>query len=111
VFLSASCFVALAFLEVYYAGHRPHTPQPTLEQTVRLPWTYPVSYGTVWDASLMQETFSLGFCSFGIIALGWAIRIYVLGDDIPIRGEARRFGRLTRDHTIRLVQSAPNRRD
>jgi hypothetical protein len=92
----ACSFVALTLLEIYYAGHRPHTPQPGLGQIVRLPWTYPISYGDQGDASLMLWLFSAGFYSWALFGVSWAIRIYILGDDAPLRGGSPRLGRLTR---------------
>ena len=44
----------------------------------------------------MVAFFWLGFFSIVPFALGWAIRIYVLDDDVPIRGQKPRFGHLTR---------------
>ena len=96
-FVFVGAFVALAFLEIYYAGHRSHAPQPEVGQTVRLPWTYPVSYGSPRDASLMLWIFNSGFYSWAFFGIGWAIRIYILGEGLPIRGQVTRPGRMTRE--------------
>jgi hypothetical protein len=50
IVLFAVSLIGSTFFEMYFAGHRPHTPQPGMEQTVRLAWTHPVSYGTARDA-------------------------------------------------------------
>jgi hypothetical protein len=97
VFVFVSSFIMLTFLEIYYSGHRPHAPQPNAGQIIRLPWTHPVSYGSANEATLMYRIFAIGFYSWTLFGLGWAIRIYILGEDIPLRGEAKRLGRLTRE--------------
>jgi hypothetical protein len=43
----------------------------------------------------MYRLFDVGFCSFGIIGLGLAIRIYVLGEDVQMRGKPKYFDRVT----------------
>jgi hypothetical protein len=96
-FIFVGSFVALALVMFYYAGHRPHAPQPAVGQTVRLPWVLPPSYGNARDAALMFGVFSAGFYSSAIFGIGWAIRIYILGEDVPIQGEVQRPGRLTRE--------------
>lgn len=97
VIVFVSSFIMLTFLEVYYSSRRPHAPQPNAGQTVRLPWTHPVSYGSANEATLMHRIFDVGFYSWTLFGVGWAIRIYILGEDVPIRGEAKRPGRLTRE--------------
>jgi hypothetical protein len=96
-FLFFGSFIVLTVMQIYYIDHRPHTPQPELERTVPLPWTRPVSYGTAGDASKMFVVFSTGFYSIAIFAAGRAIRIYILDDDLPLRGARTRYGRLKRD--------------
>ena len=95
VLIFVSSFAALTFFEIYYAGHRPRVPEPS--HTVRLPWTFPVSYGTTRDAALMTRIFFTGFSSWMLFGVGWAIRIYILNEDMPIRGTAPGPGRLTRE--------------
>ena len=78
VFLFATSFITLTFLEMYYPGHRPHTAQRMTGQTVHLPWTHPVSYGTARDAALMHRSFWLGMYSWAFFGLSLVIRVYIL---------------------------------
>ena len=64
---------------------------------MRLPWTFPTSYGSAYDADVMHCVFWVGFSSWALFAIGWAIRVYVVGEDVPLRGKVPRPGRLTRD--------------
>jgi len=96
IFVFATSFIVGTSLQVYYPGHRPHVPQPNTGQTVKLPWTNPVSYGSAADATLMYRIFWLGMYSWALFGLSLAIRVYILNDDVPIRGEPMRFGQLTR---------------
>jgi hypothetical protein len=92
----AASFIGGTLLEIYYPGHRPHVPQPNIGQTVKLPWTNPVSFGSSDDAGLMYGIFWLGMYSWALFGLSLAIRVYILDEHVPIRGEPQRFGRLTR---------------
>jgi hypothetical protein len=95
--LFVGSFVSLTLLQLYYPGHRPHAPQRGSGQTTKLPWTNPVSYGTARDASLTMWCFWSGFYAMVPFGLGWAIRIYILGEDgPPTRGTPPRFGTLSR---------------
>ena len=71
-------FLLLTSFTLYYSATRPHSPNPELGWTVELNWTHPTSYGTPQDQSLLITIFWLGFMSVVPIALGEAIRIYVL---------------------------------
>jgi hypothetical protein len=88
--------IAHLFVAGYYAGHRPLTPQPALGRSVRLLWTYPITYGSAADASTLQAFSDAGIYAAAIFAVGWAIRIYILDEDFPIRGTPR-YGRWKRE--------------
>ncbi len=82
-------FLSGLVLAFYYTGHRPHAPRPDLGWTVPLQWTHPTSYGSARDAALQFWLFWWGLPSFGVIAVGFAIRIYVLGEDVRRRPTRR----------------------
>lgn len=96
-FLVFCSVIWLFFLQIYYIDHRPHTPQPALKRIVPLPWTHPVSYGTAEDASRLLWVFNAVFYAAAICAIGRAIRIYILDEDIPLRRPRPTYGQLKRD--------------
>jgi hypothetical protein len=75
--------LSLLCLTFYYSATRPHSPHPDLGWTVALHWTHPASYGTAQEESRLASLFWC-FLPFGLlIAVGEAIRIYILGRDLP----------------------------
>jgi hypothetical protein len=75
------CVVTFGFLMVlisYYSAKRPHAPQPERGWTVGLTWTHPPSYGTVQEENRLFWLHWWFVPSFGLIALGEAIKIYKL---------------------------------
>jgi len=73
-------FALLLFLTGYYSAKRPHSPQPELGWTVPLTWTHPTSYGTAREEGRLDWLHWWGLPCFGLIALGEAIKIYILND-------------------------------
>jgi hypothetical protein len=71
-------FLLLLSLSFYYSTTRPHSANPELGWTVELNWTHPTSYGTPQEQSRLITIFWCAFMSVVPIALGEAIRIYVL---------------------------------
>jgi hypothetical protein len=69
----------------YYSATRPHVSEPAREWTVRLYWSFsPPSYGTAAENTFLLSTHWWFLLFFLFIALGEAIRIYVLE---PIQGK------------------------
>jgi hypothetical protein len=71
-------FLSLLCLAFYYSTTRPHSPQAELGWTVGLSWTHPTSYGTAQEESRLISLHWWFLPSFLLIALGEAIRIYIL---------------------------------
>lgn len=78
-------FLAEAALIAYYSANRPDVPRQERGWTVDLSWTHPMRYGTGQDEGSLQLLFDLGFYSFGLIAVGEAVKIYKLDDYSGIR--------------------------
>jgi hypothetical protein len=50
--------------------------------TVPLRWTHPTSYGSAAEAARLVSLLWWAFPSAGVFAIGKAIRIYKLGEDV-----------------------------
>ncbi len=71
-------FLLLTCLVVYYSVTRAHSPRPEIGWTVAFHWTHPTSYGTAQEESRLVSLFWC-FLPFGLlIAVGEAVRIYIL---------------------------------
>ncbi len=74
------CITSLLVLASLYSSKRPHAPQPDRGWTVGLSWTHPPSYGTPQEENRLLLLHWLFLPSFGLVALGEAIKIYRLKD-------------------------------
>lgn len=77
----ACMFIAEISLTTYYHATRPLTPNPAQGWTEPLSWTYPGRYGTPQEESRQLLLFELQPLGFGLIVVGWAIRVHKLGVD------------------------------
>ena len=59
---------------------RPPAPEPERGWTVGISWTHPTRYGTAQEEDRVLRLFFWFFPSFGLIALGEGIKMYVLDD-------------------------------
>lgn len=82
-------FGYLMFQITYYSATRPRAPQAERGWTVGLTWTHPPSYGTAQEENHLFWLHWWFFPSFGLIALGEAIKIYKLDECsaiVPLKG-------------------------
>jgi hypothetical protein len=82
-------FASSMFLIAYYSDKRTHAPQPEPGWTVPLSWTHPTSYGTAREEDRLQRLALWFIPSFGLIALGEAIKAYKLNDYSGYSGRLR----------------------
>lgn len=82
-------FLGSTFLISYYSYKRPPAPEPERGWTVGISWTHPTRYGTAKEEEWVQRLFFWSFPSFGLIALGWGTRAYLLDDYSWIRPRKR----------------------
>jgi hypothetical protein len=90
-FLTA--MISLQLLCVYYAGKRPHIPQPEFGWTVilRLGAAGAPYYGASQDQARLDELFYCAIAAFMLIAAGECIFIYKLNIDRSSIGRIKLF--------------------